>query len=211
MELNLENLGERETYSLLTQTIIPRPIAWVLSQNTEITGQNSPTFNLAPFSFFNGAAAKPPLIMISVGSWDVNGRVKDTLINIRERKSFTVAIPSFEMNPLVQDSAAEFAYGESEIDNLGIELTEWDWFTPKISNCSVNFACTLKMELEPEGSSQTLIFAEISKIDVSDRVVITDEKDRIAIDPLLVDPLLRLGSGKYGRLGTVESIKRMQS
>ena len=30
-----------------------------------------------------------------------------------------------------------------------------------------------------------------------------DEKDRIVIDPQKIDPLLRLGAGKYGTLGSV--------
>ena len=38
---------------------------------------------------------------------------------------------------------------------------------------------------------------------VADEAVSRDDKNRIVIDPAIVDPLLRLGAGKYGSLGTV--------
>ena len=46
-------------YHLMTQTVVPRPIAWVL---TESADQN---FNLAPFSYFTAVSSHPPLLMIS--------------------------------------------------------------------------------------------------------------------------------------------------
>jgi len=76
MEIDLAPLSEADTYALLTQTIIPRPIAWVLTDNA--TSQEN-DWNLAPFSFFNGISSEPPMVMFSVGSWDVAGRTKDTL------------------------------------------------------------------------------------------------------------------------------------
>ena len=57
MEIDLSPLSEAQTYALLTQTIIPRPIAWALTDNS--TPGDSP-WNLAPFSFFNGISSKPP-------------------------------------------------------------------------------------------------------------------------------------------------------
>jgi hypothetical protein len=67
----------------------------------------------------------------------------------------------------------------------------------------VNFACTLAKEVKIEESSQILVFAKIEKIWVTDEAVTRDEKDRIVIDPEVIDPLLRLGAGKYGKLGGV--------
>jgi hypothetical protein len=52
-------------------------------------------------------------------------------------------------------------------------------------------------------SSQILVFARITKIWVEDKAVSRDDKGRIVIDPAIIDPLLRLGAGKYGTLGVV--------
>ena len=84
MEIELGPLSERETYAILTQTILPRPIAWVLTDNS-LPGDAR--WNLAPFSFFNGISSEPPMVMFSVGSWDVPGRVKDSLLKIKERNN----------------------------------------------------------------------------------------------------------------------------
>jgi hypothetical protein len=46
MEIELGPLSERETYAILTQTILPRPIAWVLTDNA-LPGDAR--WNLAPF------------------------------------------------------------------------------------------------------------------------------------------------------------------
>ena len=47
LHLDLDELSARERYKLLTALIIPRPIAWVTTINSE--GQ----VNAAPYSFFN--------------------------------------------------------------------------------------------------------------------------------------------------------------
>lgn len=200
MEIDLSQLSEKDTYGLLTQTIIPRPIAWVLTQN-HATAEEA--WNLAPFSFFNGAASRPAMVMFSIGSWDVSGRVKDTLINLRSNKYATIGISSVLSIHNVQLSATELKYGRSELSAYDIETLDWDWATPKIKECKINFACTLSKEVHIEESSQIIVFCKVDKIDIDDATVTTDEQGRIVVLPELIDPLLRLGSGKYGSLGRV--------
>jgi len=200
MEIDLTPLSEGQAYALLTQTIIPRPIAWALTDNS--TGGDSP-WNLAPFSFFNGISSDPPMVMFSVGSWDVSGKVKDTLANLRRKPEFTIGIASQSSILPVQQTATSLAPDVSETAEYGIKTTDWDWATPLISECKINFACTIAREVAIEESSQILVFARISKIWVADEAVDKDYKDRIVIDPLVIDPLLRLGAGKYGNLGSV--------
>ena len=198
MEVKLGDLSERDTYALLTQTIIPRPIAWVLTDNSL---EGDARWNLAPFSFFNGIASNPPMVMFSIGSWDVLGRTKDTLVNIRNNPDFTIGIANKSQESLVQQSSTELPFGVSEVQEYGISVTQWNWKTPLIGGCRVNFACSLSKEVKIDDSSQILIFARISKIWVADEAVSKDSKDRIMIDPKVIDPLLRLGAGKYGQLG----------
>ncbi|MGO2898835.1 MAG: flavin reductase family protein, partial [Lactococcus cremoris] len=42
-----DELDEKTVYKLLSGSIVPRPIAWVTSQNSD------GLVNVAPFSFFN--------------------------------------------------------------------------------------------------------------------------------------------------------------
>lgn len=200
MEIELGPLSESQRYALLTQTIIPRPIAWALTDNSL---QGDSQWNLAPFSFFNGIASDPPMVMFSIGSWDVSGKSKDTLVNLRKKPAFTIGIASQHQVKQVQQTASSLEHGVSETSQFGITVNSWDWPTPLIDGCRINFACTLSKEVKVEESSQILIFAKISKIWVTDEAVSKDEKDRIVIDPQKIDPLLRLGAGKYGTLGSV--------
>jgi flavin reductase (DIM6/NTAB) family NADH-FMN oxidoreductase RutF len=200
MEIELGPLSERETYAILTQTILPRPIAWVLTDNS-LPGDAR--WNLAPFSFFNGISSEPPMVMFSVGSWDVPGRVKDSLLNLRSKPDFTIGISSKSLVKQVQQTAKELDHGVSEVSEYGISTTSWEWPTPIITDCKINFACTIAKEVKIDESTQILVFARITKVWVADEAVSRDEKNRIVIDPAIIDPLLRLGAGKYGSLGTV--------
>jgi flavin reductase (DIM6/NTAB) family NADH-FMN oxidoreductase RutF len=200
MEIELGPLNESQRYALLTQTIIPRPIAWALTDNSL---QGDSQWNLAPFSFFNGIASDPPMVMFSIGSWDVSGKSKDTLVNLRKKPAFTIGIANQHQVKQVQQTASSLEHGVSETSQFGIAVHTWDWPTPLIDGCRINFACTLSKEVKIDESSQILVFAKISKIWVADEAVSKDEKDRIVIDPQKIDPLLRLGAGKYGNLGSV--------
>jgi flavin reductase (DIM6/NTAB) family NADH-FMN oxidoreductase RutF len=200
MEIDLGPLTEGQTYALLTQSIIPRPIAWALTDNSL---PRDAQWNLAPFSFFNGIASDPPMVMFSIGSWDVSGKSKDTLVNLRKKPAFTIGIANQNQIKQVQQSATSLPHGVSETTEFGISVHPWDWPTPLIDGCGINFACTLSKEVKVDESSQILVFAKITKIWVKDEAVSRDEKDRIVIDPQKIDPLLRLGAGKYGTLGNV--------
>jgi flavin reductase (DIM6/NTAB) family NADH-FMN oxidoreductase RutF len=43
----------QEIYITMTQTVIPRPIAWILSENPD------QSLNLAPYSYFNAVCSDP--------------------------------------------------------------------------------------------------------------------------------------------------------
>ncbi len=51
-----------ENYKLLTNLVVPRPIAWVTSVNA------GGVVNLAPFSFFNAVSGNPLYLIISIGA-----------------------------------------------------------------------------------------------------------------------------------------------
>ena len=61
MYISLDQLSPDKIYFTMTQVVIPRPVAWVLTDN------GNHTFNLAPYSYFNAICSEPPLILISAG------------------------------------------------------------------------------------------------------------------------------------------------
>ena len=136
MQLDFNQLTPNQIYGAMTQVIVPRPIAWVLSDN----GNDS--FNVAPYSFFAGICSDPPLLLISVGKKDA-AEEKDTRVNIRERSRFVVHIASSRHLDQVNATSATLAHGESEVDVANLELTEIDGFAlPRIADCDVAVSYT---------------------------------------------------------------------
>src|SRR5208283_950024 len=104
MLFDFATIPARERYKLLISTVVPRPIAWIVSQDLE--GR----LNAAPFSFFNAFAGDPPVVGIGIGSHQP-GRPKDTRRNIQESKQFVVNLVSEEIAEAMNVTAIEFEPG----------------------------------------------------------------------------------------------------
>lgn len=191
-------------YRLMTQFVIPRPIAWVLSDN----GNEAGSFNLAPFSYFNAVCSDPPLVMISIGK-KPSGEIKDTRANILAGRPFVIHIPSADQAEAVTTSSKTLAHGESELDHVGETLVPFEGFSlPRLANCPVALGCSL-FELKEIGSApQALVFAQIEHLYLDDKLAEVDNNGHVHIDPLALNPLSRLGGNDYGLLGEVVSIAR---
>ena len=71
MQIDPKTHSSADNYKLLTNLVIPRPIAWVTSLGDD------GLVNLAPFSFFNAVGSDPPYLAVSIGHRD-DGTQKDT-------------------------------------------------------------------------------------------------------------------------------------
>ena len=69
-------------YNPFKSCIVPRPIAWITTINYD------GTHNCAPYSFFNGVAADPPMVMYATNGKQPMGNHKDSISNIRENGEF---------------------------------------------------------------------------------------------------------------------------
>ncbi|MBF0296391.1 MAG: flavin reductase family protein [Magnetococcales bacterium] len=202
MILDLKTLSASRVYHAMTQTLVPRPIAWVLSEN----GQRG--FNLAPFSCFTGVSGDPPLLMLSVGPKS-DGSPKDTLVNIEERFDFVVHIPAMAQAPQVAASAMELPPEESEVTRLGLELTEFgDFRLPRLVGCPVAFACERHKIIEMGNTPQRLIFGRIDLIHVDDQVIEIGDKGHFTVHAERMNPACRLGGETFASLGAAVHLPR---
>ncbi|NVD06561.1 flavin reductase family protein [Vibrio sp. JPW-9-11-11] len=201
MNIDLSTLAPTQIYHLMTQTIIPRPIAWVL------TDSEQGNYNLAPFSYFSPIASNPPILMFSVGK-KPTGEVKDTTRNVLETGRLVVHIAQQSMAEAVTQTAATLEHGESEVEATELELVEFDGFElPRVQGCPIAFGCKLHEVKEIGATPQSLIFAEIESVYIDD-AVIGERSDRLVVDALKVDPLSRLGGSQYATLDKVFSVAR---
>lgn len=202
MHLDFSEFSSSERYHLMTQTIIPRPIAWALTDS----GNNS--YNLAPFSYFTAVSSQPALLMLSVGKKG-NGDNKDTLTNILNNNKMVIHIAANQQAELVTQTAKTLAHGESEIVDAGLTTTDFEQFSlPRLSDCDVAFGCELYEIKQLGDAQQTLIFVEIKQLYINDRVVSKDAKERLKIDAGKISPLARLGGGEYAAIAEPFTLQR---
>lgn len=209
MQLNFSDLSSSQRYHIMTQSIIPRPIAWVLTDSSsEIKGEAETNYNLAPFSYFTAVSSQPAILMISVGK-KPDGSDKDTLANIIKNKKMVIHIPSAAQAELVTKTAATLVHGESELNNTNLTTTPFENFTlPRLTECDIAYACEL-YELKQLGDAQqTLIFVEIKALYINDQVLNKDNPERINIAADKVSPLARLGGGEYASITAPFSLQR---
>ncbi len=201
MNIELSTLAPTQIYHLMTQTVIPRPIAWAL------TDSEQGSYNLAPFSYFTPIASTPPLLMFSVGK-KPNGDVKDTTRNVLETGRLVVHIAPENLADKVTQTAATLDHGESEVIAAALELCSFEDFElPRVSGCPIAFACKLYEVKEVGETPQSLIFAEIEKVFI-DPSVVDQQSERLVVDALKVNPLSRLGGSQYAALNKTFSVAR---
>jgi len=202
MHIDLNELSPERAYHTLIQSVIPRPVAWVLTENAD--GGH----NLAPFSFFNVICANPPLLLLSIGH-KPDGSEKDTWVNLLERGECVVHIAHRELAAQVTASSATLPPGESEIDKLGLAVAPFAGFRlPRLAVCRVALGCRFAELREIGPAKQGLIFASIERLYLDDAVASRDDKGRLRIDAAAIDPIGRLGGSQYTSFGELLDIPR---
>ncbi len=196
----------------MTRTVIPRPVAWTLSEN------EGGGFNLAPFSYFNALCSAPPLLGVSFAAGE-GGGAKDTLKNIRRQKEFVVHIAPMKMLDALNESSAPLPYGESEVSRLGLATASFSDDNgggdgdrlPRLRDCPLAFLCELSREisLHEEGAAeQFLVLGKIRKLYAAETVLAADAKGRQTVSAECADPVARLSAGNYAGIANFQSRRR---
>ncbi len=202
MLLDLDLMSSNSAYHTLTQVIIPRPVAWVLTEH-----QNG-KYNLAPFSYFSAICSDPPIMMISLGR-KPDGSEKDTYQNIKNREKFVIHIANSELAVPVTKSASVLEPGDSEIDLCGLKTQRVEGFSlPRVIGPKIAMYCRFYEEKTIGNNDQHIVFGLIEKIWLDDDVVHKTEKGRLKIDATRVDPIGRLGGNEYTTFGKILDIPR---
>lgn len=192
----------KDRYNLFVQTYVPRPIAWVLTEN------ENGTYNLAPFSYSGAISHTPITVIFSCGMRRGDRSVKkDTWANIQRTKKCVVHIPSVENIEDVNNSGAELEIGTSEADEYHIDTVNFENFPlPRVKRAPVAFGCTLKQIVEVGDLPMGLVIAEVEQLYISEHIVKFKKGESFDIDETAINPLTCLGHGQYGTLGEILDI-----
>ena len=200
MHVDMSALSSVEVYATMTQTIVPRPVAWVLTQN------DGGDYNIAPYSYFNAMSSAPPMVVISVGV-QPDGGIKDTRYNLEQRSNCVINIAHREMAAALTASSATLPRGTSEIGKLGLATAEMPGSAiPRLSDCRVAYAARLVDTKLIQ--KQWIAFLQLTDLYLDDSVVGEDNKGRMKVLADKLDPIGRLGGGEYVMAGDIVTIER---
>jgi flavin reductase (DIM6/NTAB) family NADH-FMN oxidoreductase RutF len=190
MILNLNNLDRVSRYKLLIGAVVPRPIAWVSSIDSD--GR----LNLAPFSYFNGVCTIPLTLVFCPGVHP-DGRKKDTWRNIEAVPEFVINITNEETAEAMNRTATLLPSGQSEFEWAGVTPVPSETIrVPRVAEAPIAFECKLQqiVVISEAVGGGAAVFGEVQCIHVRDDVY---ENGRILPDKLR--PIGRMAGAGYTR------------
>lgn len=168
--LNLQELGASVAYHVLTNLVVPRPIAFVST-----IGANG-VANLAPFSYFNIGGMNPPsLVFCPV--LDSEGKPKDSLKNIEESGEFVVNLVTRSMAEGMNAASYTFPPEASEWEPSGFHPLPSQLVKPmRVAESPVQFECRLYQIVRHGNgpSSACYVIGEVLLAHLADELIAGD-------------------------------------
>lgn len=178
-------------YKLLISTIVPRPIAWVSTQ--DIDG----SVNAAPFSFFNCVSGNPPVVCFGIGG-RAPGDAKDTGGNIRRTGEFVVNLVNYALAEPMNVTAIEFGKDVAELHQAGLTIApSVKVKPPRIAEAPVSMECE-RLVIVEVGVDRSVILGRVVAMHIKDDCVL--DPVRCHVDTPRLDLIGRMhGGGWYAR------------
>ncbi len=168
MLFDFETLPVADRYKLVVSTVVPRPVAWVVSQD------EAGVLNAAPYSFFNALTDDPVVIAIGVGPRP-GGAGKDTLSNIRATGQFVVNLVSRSNLEAMNITAIDFPPEVDELKEAGLTtLPSHKVKPPRIAESPVALECET-FQLIPVGH-HTIVLGKVLAMHIADEAMLDAEK-----------------------------------
>lgn len=178
----------------LNAIVVPRPIGWISS----VDGQGRT--NLAPYSFFNAVAYRPPQVMFSATGAHEQGGLKDSIANIRATGEFVVNLATWALRDAMNASSVPAPAEIDEFEHAGLERAPSRLVRPpRVAASPVHLECVLSQIVELEAPApekpNTMIIGRVAGIHIADEVLADG-----LVDIGLLDPIARLGYDRYTRV-----------
>ena len=160
MKIDFANLSLKDRYKIMSRTIIPRPIAWIVTEGEAL--------NIAPFSYFMALSSEPPTVIVSIGH-KKDGTPKDTLHNIIHSKKATICMVRPEHLEKMVDSSESLPAEISEAQKFGIATERSiDGYPPIITGTPAAFFCDLHQIVDLGGGKTIPIILKIAHYYIDD-------------------------------------------
>lgn len=177
--------------------VAPRPIGWISSVD------GSGNFNLAPYSFFNGVASDPPVVMFSS-----DGR-KDSVCNIEETGSFVCNLAVYSLREAMNATSVPAPHGVSEFEIAGLtpvasRLVD----APRVAEAPAALECRYLItvpvpDIDGNQTSNFMVLGQVVGIHIDDDLIVDGR-----VDMLRLAQIARLGYMDYSVVDRVFSLER---
>ncbi|QYZ69344.1 flavin reductase family protein [Neotabrizicola shimadae] len=177
MRYDLSAVPEPIAYKLLAATVIPRPIAWVVTQDAE--GR----LNAAPFSFFNVMGSAPPTVALGILADPARG-LKDTAQAILDTGEFVVNLVPERLVQAMNLTSIDAPRGVNELELAGLATLPSDSVAPpRIAESPVAFECRLHTSVET-GPNQVVVIGQVTTVHIEDRFLLDPVRAHVDTDAL---------------------------
>lgn len=174
MVLDYKDVNGLNRYKLMSDTVVPRPIAWIVTEDEGV-------INAAPFSYFVPLSSDPATLIVSIGHKE-DGSQKDSLANILKTKKATICFVNKDNMEQVKKCALPLGKEESEIEKFDIDTHKvLDDYPPMISSSQSALFCDFYSKVEMPGKTVPLIL-ELKHQFIEDERL--DEKHHVYVDNL---------------------------
>jgi flavin reductase (DIM6/NTAB) family NADH-FMN oxidoreductase RutF len=171
--------GHRLAHDPLNSIVAPRPIGWVSTQASD------GTLNLAPYSFFNLFAYRPPIVgFSSIGR-------KDSVANAEASGEFVWNLASAHLAERMNATSAAVGPEVDEFALAGLTPeASLEVGPPRVAESLVSFECRVSgvqelTDAAGAGVDAWLVLGEVVVVHVDESVLVDGVFDTLAADPLL--------------------------
>ena len=198
-QISPEALSARENYKLLIGSVIPRPVALVVTQS------EAGVVNIAPFSFFNIVSSEPALVSLSIQRKE--GVEKDTARNLRRKKEAVIHILDEENVLAANQTAANLPPDVSEQTVAALTLDESIKVqVPSLNEAKIRFEVQVYQHVPIKKDNQ--ITADFFILAIQHYVIDEQVYEDGKINPHSLKPVSRLAGNDYSKLGELFTLAR---
>lgn len=177
-------------YKLMIGSILPRPIAFVSTRGAN--GVN----NLAPFSFFTGVSANPPVVGFSP-MVNLESRRRDSRINAEDSGEFCINVVSESFAEQMNQTAVDVEPEVDEFELSGLTPVECDAIkAPRVGEAHVAMECRLLQVVDISDAvlGGAFVMGQVLRFHVDDALF-----DNFRIDPDGLGAIGRMAGNTYTR------------
>jgi flavin reductase (DIM6/NTAB) family NADH-FMN oxidoreductase RutF len=171
--------------------IVPRPIGWISSVDSD------GLVNLAPYSFFNAIAERPPMIGFASNGSKKDRPYKDSRANIEETGEFVFNLATWDTRRQLNMTSDTYPADVDEFKQAGLTPTPSSLVRPpRVAESPVHLECryfaTVDLPSDDPGEPNAFIIGRVIGIHIDDSLI----KDG-RVDIVAARPIARLGYSLY--------------